>query len=380
MRPLDGPPDRLEQLAALYTASYNQQRHLTVGQHSLGWGILGASSIAEQQIIPALRHQPAATGASQMASSWVGAVFSHNERRCRDFARINRIAHAEVNLADLLQRREIQCAYVSSHPRHHFALTMAALNAGKHVLCETPLALTLDEAQLLQQTAHSRGLLLGINHVHRANPAVQKMQALLNQNMIGDVLGGRISNMELLPLTKQTWRLQANGGGVLFDRTIHDIDLLRFLLHDEVATVYSVSTPPILSETTKGQVEENVLAQVQMRRSKVTFQIHDSFFIGHQPTGIEIYGSQGTLNILHWFGGSPASQLWLHRHRQIEQLALPTINPYWQTIYFFNAAVRNQTAPLAQATDGVAGLATVLQLHKSIRNKVTVPVLLPEAP
>lgn len=378
MRPLDGPPDRVEQLATLYTASYNQQRHLTVGQHSLGWGILGASSIAEQQIIPAIRHQPAAVGASQMASSWVTAVFSHNERRSRDFARINRIAHAEINLADLLQRREIQCVYVSSHPRHHFPLAMAALNGGKHVLCETPLALTLDEAQLLQQTAQSRGLLLGINHVHRANPAVQKMQTLLNQQMIGDVLGGRISNMELLPLTKQTWRLQANGGGVLFDRTIHDIDLLRFLFHDEVATVYGVSTQPILSETAKGQVEENVLAQLQMRRSKVTFQIHDSFFIGHQPTSIEIYGSQGTLSIWHWFGNGSASQLWLHRHSQIEQLALPTLNPYWQTIYFFNAAVRHQTAPLAQATDGVAGLATVLQLQKSIRNKVAVPVSLPE--
>lgn len=377
MRPLDGPPDRVERLATLYSASCHQQRHLAVGNQSLGWGLLGASSIAAQQMIPAIRHQPAAAGASQIASSWVAAVFSHNERRCRDFARINGIAHAEVNLADLLQRHEIQCVYVSSHPRHHYLLVMAALNAGKHVLCETPLALTLDEAQLLHQTATNRGLVLGVNYIHRANPAVQRLQGLLDQGIIGDILGGRISNTELLPSAKQTWRLQTNGGGVIFDRTLHDIDLLRFLLHDEVATVYGVSSQSLLSETNKGQVEENVLAQFQMQGSKVTFQVHDSFFIGHQPTSIEIYGSQGILSILDWFGAGTTSRLWLHRHRQIEQLAVSNINPYWQMIYFFNAAVRNQGALLAQATDGLIGLATALQLHRSIRNKVTVPIALP---
>jgi 1,5-anhydro-D-fructose reductase (1,5-anhydro-D-mannitol-forming) len=374
MRLTDGTIDRIERLGVLYAASRQQQRHLAISSQSLGWGLLGASSSAEQQMISAIRQQPAAAGVSQVAGSWVVALFSHNERRGLDFARINQIAHADVNLADLLQRREIQCVYVSSHPRHHYPLTMAALNAGKHVLCETPLALTLDEAQALQQTATNRGLVLGVNYVQRANPAVQKVHALLQQGAIGDLLGGRISNTDLLPPSKQTWRLQANGGGVIFDRTIHDIDLLRFLLNDEIATVYGLSTQPILSEANKHQVEENVLAQIQMRRHGVTFQVHDSYFIGHQPTSIELYGSQGTFRIFHWFGVTAESQLWLHQHSRSEQLSIPNINPYWQMVYLFNSAVRNHTPLLAQANDGVAGLAAALQLHKSIRDKVAVPL------
>jgi 1,5-anhydro-D-fructose reductase (1,5-anhydro-D-mannitol-forming) len=372
MRQVDEQLATLTRLARVYALCVERRRVLPVGARSLGWGLLGASQVAEQFAIRAIRQQPAAPDASQVAGAWVAAVFSHNERRAHQFANTNQIPHVHVNLSDLLERRDIHCIYVSSHPRHRFPLMMAALTAGKHVLCETPLALTLDEAKSLAFAAANRSLHLAVNYVARANPAIVLMRALLAGDAIGDVIGGRISNTTSLPLQLQTWRLQPNGGGVIYDRTTHTLDLLRYLLQDEIGGIYAASTQQILSEVTPGPVPEDLLAQVQMARSGVTVQCHDSFLIGHNPTSVELYGTRGALLAHHWFHDQTESTLHWRRHDQIEQMDLPLLDPFWHMIYQFNAAVRTNAAPLATAHDGLQALAIALAGQRSLQEKVPV--------
>ncbi len=90
-------------------------------------------------------------------------VFSHDVARARQFADEAQIAHAFVNLTDLLERHDVHCVYVGGHPRHHAQTTLAALAAGKHVLCETPMALSLDDATAMAHTAAAAGLQFGMN-------------------------------------------------------------------------------------------------------------------------------------------------------------------------------------------------------------------------
>ena len=142
---------------------------LRVGPDSIGWAVLGTGARAVQVVNDALRQQPAV--APGVAGTWVVGVYSHNELRAQHFAQETYLPHSFANLADLLQRHEVQCVYIASHPRHHFPLTMAALAAGKHVLCEMPLALTLEDAETMQQAAENRGLLLGVCHQGRADRA-----------------------------------------------------------------------------------------------------------------------------------------------------------------------------------------------------------------
>ncbi|MDQ3248718.1 MAG: Gfo/Idh/MocA family oxidoreductase, partial [Chloroflexota bacterium] len=117
----------LAELAELYSTSLQQRRRLSIGAQTVGWGLLGASRMAEQHMVNAIRNQPAVADTPTMAGAAVIGVFSHNERRAGAFAEANQIAHAAVNLDDLLGRRDIQCVYVGSHPRHHAPLTLAAL-------------------------------------------------------------------------------------------------------------------------------------------------------------------------------------------------------------------------------------------------------------
>ena len=365
----------MTELTNLYHASINQRRQ-NVGPDSIGWGILGASHMAERWMVNAIRHQPAAPGAATIAGSWAVAVYSHNEWRAQQFARANQIPHACVNLDDLLNRRELQCVYVSSHPRHHFPLTMAALAAGKHVLCETPMALTVEEAQIMKLAADHRGLLLAVNHARRADAAIQQMYTLLANQAIGDLLGGRISNTTLLPPQFQTWRLQANGGGVLFDRAIHSLDLLRFLLGDEIVEVTAVNAQQILGEQADtglaAPVEEDVMSIVRMAQRNVTFQLHDSLIIPHHPTSIELYGTAGTLVARSLFDEADDSELRLLHNQQYTIQPLALINTYWQLIYDFNTTVREQrslpsTPRLATAADGLKSLTAALAMRRSIQ-------------
>lgn len=362
----------------LPTANTSQRRpaSLPIGTDSIGWGILGSGERA-QQMVDAIRQQPPATSGS--TGAWVVGVYSHTEQRARNFAERHYLPHSFINLADLLQRRDIHAVYVASHPRHHFPLTMAALAAGKHVLCEIPMALHLDDAKAMQQAAKLRGLLLGVSHQFRVDPAIQQVRRLLADQMLGDIVGGRVANTTLLSLPQQGWRLAERGGGVLLTRTPHAVDLLCYLLDDDITAVYAAATQQILGEDTVSPVEEDVLTQVTFHRSKLTIQLHDSFFIPHIPTVLELYGSRGTLLVHHWADASRESRLWLVQNYTTQQLTFPANDPNLRLIFAFNQAIRHHLSPVSQippslvATDraGIRSLTVTLAAQDSLHSSCT---------
>lgn len=361
----------LDAVAEHYAACSGQRRRQRVGAASVGWGLLGASQVAQQHTIPAIRTQPPALQVDNQAGAWVAALFSHNERLAHRFADQNQIPTVCLNLSDLLARRDVQCVYVSSHPRHHHALVMAALTAGKHVLCEPPLALTVDEAHTLVQTAADRGLLLGVNFVARTTPALWMLRQLIRQDALGDVLGGLVSNVALLPPHRQTWRLLPGGGGVIYDRTLHSFDLLRFLFDGEVASVFGAAGLTVLGQSGAARVEEEVVGQAQLARHGIQILLHDAFFIAHRPARVELNGTHAGVTVEHWSGGERQATLALHRHERTTALAVPAIDPFWWAIHRFQRALAGDRLP-ATGEDSLPSLAAANALHKSIRTKVPV--------
>lgn len=351
----------------------HQRTPLRVGPTSIGWGILGTGERATQMVTAAIQQQPPIAPGTYGA--WVVGVYSHRELRAKEFAQSCFLPHSFINLADLLQRPEIHCVYIASHPRHHFPLTMAALAAGKHVLCEVPMALTLEEAHTMQMAAEHRGLLLGVSHQLRVDPAIRQVQHLLADETIGDLLGGYCRNTAPLALRQQGWRLQKQGGGVLRSRAIHALDLLPFLLQDEIATICATSTLRMLGEGENAAPDEDVQSLVMLRHRRITLQLHDSFLIPHVPSTIELYGSRGTLQVQHWADRTRPSQLALIQNHGIQRLSLPPGNADQQLIATFCHAIRQQRpneaptiAPLvASASAGFHSLQAALAAQHSLQ-------------
>ncbi len=186
------------------------------------WGLIGASTIAKEWVIGAIR----ATGGE------VVSVYSTNAARGETYARENGIARSVTSLDALLSDPEIDAVYISTTNELHRDQAIAATKAGKHILCEKPLALTLDDAHQMLKAVREAGVVAGTNHHLRNAASHRAMRDAIAKGKIGKVLGARVFHAVYLPPHLQGWRIERPdaGGGVILDITVHDADTLRFVL------------------------------------------------------------------------------------------------------------------------------------------------------
>lgn len=311
--------------------------YLQIGPASLGWGMVGASHIARTAVAPAIQSQPSVRRQHTVASGWMAGIYSRSQARAEQFAQETGVSKVFTRLADLLARPEIQCIYISSLPRLHSEQALAALEAGKHVLCESPLALSREAAHLLVRTAQERGLVLAVNHRLRAEPALVRMQQFVAEGGIGDVFGATIHNINPLTRGQHTWRLKPRGGGVIFDRSIHSLDLLRFLFHDEIDTLTAFGAEQAWGDG----VFDDVITNVRLRRRGILVQVRDSYIVPHARDRVELYGTSGTLIARGAFLPDRPGDLEMVRHGEIQPIPVPQTDPFWQIIRNFDMAVRD---------------------------------------
>ena len=141
----------------------------------------------------------------------------------------------ETNYAPMLERDDIQLVDVSSSGDTHHEVAVAALEAGKHVLCEKPLANTLAEAEEMVEAARRAGTVNMVCHNYRRVPAVQLAKRLIDQGRLGEIRHWRAVYLQdwlLDPATPMTWRLrrETGGAGPLADLGSHLVDLAHFLV------------------------------------------------------------------------------------------------------------------------------------------------------
>ncbi|MFW6060715.1 MAG: Gfo/Idh/MocA family protein [Phycisphaeraceae bacterium] len=133
---------------------------------------------------------------------------------------------------DVLARDDVQLVYIAAPPWTHRELTEKALNAGKHVLCEKPLAVTLEEARAMIELAQQRGRLLVANLLMRYNPLCEAVRQLIDQRSFGEPLHGFFENYakdEILPPDHWFWDPQKSGG-IFVEHGVHFFDLFQWWL------------------------------------------------------------------------------------------------------------------------------------------------------
>src|SRR5215207_472931 len=142
----------------------------------LQWGVIGASTIGREWMVPAISAQP---------DSMVAAVTSSNLERGRRYAEDLGIPKAYSSVDDLLADPAIDAVYISTTNDWHEPQALAAVAAGKHVLCEKPLALSLGGARGMVAAAAAAGVVMGTNHHLRNASTHRKMRELVQDGSIG---------------------------------------------------------------------------------------------------------------------------------------------------------------------------------------------------
>jgi 1,5-anhydro-D-fructose reductase (1,5-anhydro-D-mannitol-forming) len=319
------------------------------------WALIGASTIAEQYVIRAIRAQ---------RGNDIATVISGTASRAAAFAKAQGIPSSGTDMAPALADPRVGAVYISSTNEKHFPQAMAAIAAGKHVLCEKPLAMTVDDAVTMVRAAEAKGVTFATNHHLRCSGSHRAVRDLITGGRIGRVLSLRVHHAVHLPPHLQGWRINdaAAGGGVIPDITVHDADVTRFLLgEDPVAVVAQMGASGM------GQGVEDSAMSVWTMPSGAMVMSHESFTHPFAGSGLEVHGSEGSIFARGVMTQQPVGDIELVSKAGRETISYSTHDLYVQGLADFCAAVAGTGKPAASGWDGVKSLAVALAVREAAR-------------
>jgi 1,5-anhydro-D-fructose reductase (1,5-anhydro-D-mannitol-forming) len=329
--------------------------------NKIGWGLIGASNIARERLGPAI---------NDAGDSKVVAVMGSDLVRTRQYARAGGFGTAYDDVEALVADPAVDAVYISSTNEKHAPAAIAAAKARKHVLCEKPMALNLNDARAMIDACRMARVVLGVNHHLRQMETHRVIQKLISEGAIGKPITARMFFGVLLPGNLLGWRVRnpEMGGGVLFDLSVHEADVLQFLLSEPLTELTAM--------TASAGVAENGLADtaviVARTRSGVLAQITDSFVIGHSDTGIEIHGAEGSIFARDVFLQDAGGTVQLRKGAVVETLEVRHVNAYARVIRLFNDAILGKGVFPVDGEAGYRSLAFALAAEKSASTGQTI--------
>ncbi|MER9295530.1 Gfo/Idh/MocA family oxidoreductase [Mesorhizobium sp. M0621] len=311
---------------------------------SVKWGLIGASTIARQFMIDAIRAQ---------GDGEIVAVMSSSPERATAYAGENNIPLA-VSTLDGLLGADIDAVYISTTNELHLEQALAAIKAGKHVLCEKPLALSSADARTMVTAAKAAGIVLGTNHHLRNAGAHRTMREAIAAGRIGKPIAARVFHSVYLPENLQGWRIAKPeaGGGVVLDITVHDADTLRFVLGDDPVEVSAFTQ----SAGMAGAGLEDGAMCIWRFKSGVIAQSHEGFTTKFAGTGFEVHGSEGSLIASNVMTQKPIGSVLLRTAAGEEELSFAREDLYSRSVRQFHAAIHGEGQPAATGEDGIWSL------------------------
>ncbi len=251
----------------------------------LRWGILGCGDVAEHKGGPPLY---------TVDDSELIAVMRRDRDKAEAFAERHGAKHVYTDVDNLLADDAINAVYIATHPYLHCEQTNRAAQAGKHVLCEKPMAMTVEECQQMVDACREAGVTLMLAYYRNHYPNIVKMKTLMDEGAIGEVVLARINCTGYYNPNRhdlKNWRIkpEISGGGVLMDIGSHRISLLQYLMGD-------IESVRGYAETVHLDIPVDDSAVFTLRFENDSHGIANiNWNVGVGIDDVEIYGTQGSL-------------------------------------------------------------------------------------
>ncbi|MEM2410288.1 MAG: Gfo/Idh/MocA family oxidoreductase [Thermofilaceae archaeon] len=234
-----------------------------IGVALLGYAFMGKAHSHAYKAVPHFFHPPPAIPE-------LVVIYGRHEDRVREAARNYGFKRYTTDWRAAVRDPEVEIVDNSLPNNMHLEPTLEALEAGKHVLCEKPLARNAEEARVLRDAARRAKVKTMVAFNYRFVPAVQLARQLVKSGVLGRIYHFRARYLQdwlVNPSAPLTWRLRAEeaGSGPLGDLGSHIIDLARFLVGEITAVTGVVRT----------FIEERPLAEDPSKRGRVT--VEDAF-------------------------------------------------------------------------------------------------------
>ena len=245
-------------------------------------GLIGCGRVTETQHLPALQHLPDVE---------VVAVADIDPDRLGRVANPFRIEHRWTDYRALLDHQNVEAVGVCVPPQLHVEVALAALDAGKHLFIEKPLALSLDESErLIAQAAQSpKKVMVGFNM--RWHRLVRQAREIIHRGDLGSpkLIRTALTGGSHVSDDTPEWRKRRElGGGTLVDVAVHHFDLWRFLLQTEVEEVFATSR-------SEQREDETATVMAQMSNGVLATSVFSQGTSSNHE--IEVYGQSGRLHV-----------------------------------------------------------------------------------
>jgi predicted dehydrogenase len=307
-------------------------------QQVVRWGLIGCGDIAAKRVAAALRDVP---------GSRLDAVSRRQAEKAEEFAGRFGARRWHASWEELIAS-EVDAIYIATPVDLHARMAIAAAQAGKHVLCEKPMALDVGECDRMVAAADASGVKLGVAYYRHFYPIVQRLKALLKEGAIGAPVTAQadcFGEFDPGPDDPRRWIVDKgqSGGGPMFDVGCHRLEVFTNLF-GAVAEVRGVVARVALSRN----VEDTGVAVLRFEGGPVA-TVRVSHAIGEARDSLEVYGRTGSVHIPSLNGS-----LMRIRAAGIETVEhhAPPANLHQPLVEQFVRAVRSQEAP---SVDGKAG-------------------------
>ena len=331
----------------------------------LRWGLIGASDIAARWVLPAMRN----------CGDSVEFVYSSTAAWASEYAAAHGIPHATDDFARACEWPDVDAVFVSGVNERHASQTIALASAGKHVLCEKPMAMTVAEGREMIDAAERQGVVLAINHHLPGAATLRAIQRLVSSGSLGVPLAVRISFAIMVGERFRAWRVDDPiGGGAVLDLTTHSVSVAQAILGTTAteATAIAVRQGPWATPGDGGPLDA---VMAVLRFGDVPVQTHDAYTVEHCPTSLEVIGTEASVRGVGILAQDPVGTLWRTTGGETTEIEVPDRpNLYGIVLDGVRAAIAGTGRPTVTAAEGLSALAGALAVAESARTGRTIQV------
>ncbi|WP_066970633.1 Gfo/Idh/MocA family protein [Methanobrevibacter filiformis] len=261
-----------------------------------------------------------------------------------------------TNYEDLLENPEIDLVSICVPTTHHHKVVMSAIEHGKHVLVEKPIAFTLQEAEEMNEAAKEKGIKFATGHVERFNPSIQKAKELIENDVIGDIVSASAKRVGPFPP-------RIKDVGVAIDLAIHDLDVMYYLFNENAIQVYATMG----SILEKCEYEDHAEIMTNFENG-ITGILEVNWLTPYKRRELEITGTDGIISIDY------IDQSIDVYGKFAQDVKIQHEEPLKEELKSFVNSVLKDSEPEITGDDGINALKMVLAANRSSKEQIPIHI------
>ena len=319
----------------------------------INWGILGCAGIAEKAFIPAVR---------ESRNGVLAGIAARDVSRARDWANRFGFLRSHRTYQELVEDPAIDAIYNPLPNDLHAEWSIRAMRAGKHVLCEKPMAMNSPEVRAMIGAAEAGGVLLMEGFMYKFHPQMEKTLALIREGKIGEVLAVHSSFTFHFERDGANYRwFPAMGGGALYDVGCYTLSVARLVFGAEPVSAFA-----------KARVDPatgvDMTPHARLEFPGGRFAHCDSSFEAHFQSRLLAVGTEGTLRLDRAFSAKDfESDIEVVKGDRTEVVRIPQANMFTRMVEHFATVVLEKTPPRYPAGDALDNMHVIDACFESVR-------------